>query len=223
MEDTYVYDVITGAEIIYSTIVLSWLKTISRNLSTFKGNRVAEIREFRPTSEWRHVPSSDNLADIASRRILGSQLESSSLWWNAPTWLLQDEADWPRIPRPCSIKDQNESDHETDFVGASRQLKLSFIPLAQDQLEDLASILENNGMEWKFIPPGTPHFGVCGKQESMGSSIMGSTPLTYEELLTAKIQIESCLNSRPLYPMSGDPNDQQALSPGHFYYYFSLL
>ncbi|UYV63433.1 hypothetical protein LAZ67_2004059 [Cordylochernes scorpioides] len=32
-----------------------------------------------------------------------------------------------------------------------------------------------------------------------------------EELLTVTIQIESCLNSRPLCPMSGNPNDQQSL------------
>ncbi|UYV83875.1 hypothetical protein LAZ67_X000485 [Cordylochernes scorpioides] len=30
------------------------------------------------------------------------------------------------------------------------------------------------------------------------------------------VQIELCLNSQPMYPMSRDPNDQQALSPGHF-------
>ncbi|UYV82211.1 EPM2AIP1 [Cordylochernes scorpioides] len=58
-----------------STIVMSWLRTMSRNLPTFIGSRVAEIQSCPQVREWRNVPTGDNSADIASRGILGSELK----------------------------------------------------------------------------------------------------------------------------------------------------
>lgn len=39
--------------------------------------------------------------------------------------------------------------------------------------------------------------------------------LNYEELFTAIAQVEAVMNSRPLHPMSLDPNNLDALTPGH--------
>lgn len=46
--------------------------------------------------------------------------------------------------------------------------------------------------------------------------IAGSSKYTFEEFQTLLSRIESCLNSRPLSPISQDPSDFAALTPGHF-------
>lgn len=75
--------------------------------------------------------------------------------------------------------------------------------------------------KWHFRPPLSPHFN--GLAESAIRSvkhhvrrIIGESTFTFEELSTFLIQVECCLNSRPVYPMSSDPTDFNVLTPGHF-------
>lgn len=80
--------------------------------------------------------------------------------------------------------------------------------------------LAKNGIVWHFNPPAAPHFG--GLWEAGVKSIkthlkqMGKTNFTFEEFSTILTQIETCLNSRPLCPLTDDLNDMSILTPGHF-------
>ncbi|XP_018367943.1 PREDICTED: uncharacterized protein LOC108764289 [Trachymyrmex cornetzi] len=112
------------------------------------------------------------------------------------------------------------SDYGTNFKGADAELQRLFT-LATQESNKLATLLSNDGTQWRFNPPSTPHFG--GKWEAGVKSvklhlyrIVGNSLLTYEEFTTLLTQIEAVLNSRPLSALTEDPDDLQALTPGHF-------
>lgn len=44
----------------------------------------------------------------------------------------------------------------------------------------------------------------------------GNYKFTFEEFSTILARVEACLNSRPISPISENPNDILALTPGHF-------
>ena len=81
-----------------STIVLHWLDGSPKRFKTFVGNRVSSILELLPASTWRHVPTTSNPADCASRGLLPQHLLPHSLWWEGPPWLLVEPSQWPPQP-----------------------------------------------------------------------------------------------------------------------------
>ena len=112
------------------------------------------------------------------------------------------------------------SDCGTNFVGADKELRCLF-EQASTQSAEIAQLLANDGTEWRFNPPAAPHFG--GIWEAAVKSVKfhlkrvtGETLLTFEEMTTLLTQIEACLNSRPLGPLTDDPSDFSALTPAHF-------
>ena len=84
--------------------------------------------------------------------------------------------------------------------------------------QQVGSRLADAGTVWRFILPRAPHFG--GLWEAAVKThlrkIIGQQVLIYEEMATLTAQIEMCLNSQPLVPITGDPDDIDSLTPGHY-------
>ncbi|XP_033314517.1 uncharacterized protein LOC117213259 [Bombus bifarius] len=90
-----------------STIVLHWIRSSPHTLKTFVANRVAEIQTKTNTSDWRHVPTDDNPADLISRGQTPKEFLCPTIWKNGPRWFLQSENYWP-VWSPTSVVDLPE-------------------------------------------------------------------------------------------------------------------
>lgn len=91
-----------------STVSLAWIRKEPSELKTFTAHRVVEIQNHVPNAFWRHVPSSHNPADCASRGLSVVQLLQHPLWWHGPSWLVQAPNEWPEgspsVPREAATE-----------------------------------------------------------------------------------------------------------------------
>ncbi|CAG9135942.1 unnamed protein product [Plutella xylostella] len=201
-----------------STIVLGWLNTATSRLERFVRNRVNEIQESTAGDTWSYVPSKQNPADLVSRGVKADLIMKavhielvSSLTKEA--YLAALNRFMARRGRPQTIY----SDHGSNFIGGFNELS----DLFRNSLSDIPTILSHDEIDFKFIPPYSPHFG--GIWEAAVKSVkhhlrrvLALAHVTYEEMITCLNQIEAILNSRPLTPLSSDPSDLSFLSPSHF-------
>ena len=110
------------------------------------------------------------------------------------------------------------SDRGTNFIGGSRELRQLVNDLDQDQIQSFAA---RNGFNFNFNPSQSPHFG--GSWEAMVKSlkktiyaILTDRDFTDWELMTAMVQAEDIVNSRPLAFVTADPNDYSVITPNMF-------
>nr|XP_012232190.1 PREDICTED: uncharacterized protein LOC105677886 [Linepithema humile] len=114
------------------------------------------------------------------------------------------------------------SDNGLNFVGARRQFN-ELYELFNDDLckTKIIDFVTTEKIRWHFIPPRAPHMGGIWEAAVKSTKfhlrrIIGEASIRYEELLTLLVQVEAILNSRPLTPLSNDPNDFEVLTPAHF-------
>ncbi|XP_050305588.1 uncharacterized protein LOC126742827 [Anthonomus grandis grandis] len=80
-----------------SSIVLSWLALEPSQLNTFVANRISEIQQSSILSQWRHVSTQQNPADMISRGLDPDTLKNCKLWWFGPEFLQHEEQTWPYL------------------------------------------------------------------------------------------------------------------------------
>ncbi|XP_062713839.1 uncharacterized protein LOC134290676 [Aedes albopictus] len=110
-------------------------------------------------------------------------------------------------------------DNATNFVGAGREVRNLF--RSSQHRHSVAHEAASQSIQFHFILAKSPNFG--GLWEACVISmkhhlrrVIGNAFLPREAFCTVLAQVESCLNSRLITPLSSDPNDMQALTPGRF-------
>jgi len=101
------------------------------------------------------------------------------------------------------------SDNATNFKGAHREINEVHDFLHQRVHKILQMDLTAERLQWIFIPPYSPHCGGLWEAgikstKNLLRNIMGTSLFTYEELSTALIQVETCLND-PYMPYQTIP------------------
>ncbi|XP_062538696.1 uncharacterized protein LOC134206972 [Armigeres subalbatus] len=114
------------------------------------------------------------------------------------------------------------SDNATNFEGAKNEMRrLASLFKEEQHQKKLNEFCTERTIEWSFIPPRSPHMGGIWEAgvksvKSHLKMVMAENKLSFEQLATVLAQIEAILNSRPLSPLSNDPNDIAAITPAHF-------
>ncbi|XP_018395611.1 PREDICTED: uncharacterized protein LOC108774097 [Cyphomyrmex costatus] len=114
------------------------------------------------------------------------------------------------------------SDNGTTFVGSRHRLREFSNLLEKECIQnEIQLFLREQRITWNFIPPNSPHCGGLWEAAIKFAKfhlyrIIGNAHLTFEEMQTILCDAEAILNSRPIAPLSEDPNDLAYLSPGHF-------
>ncbi|GFW42606.1 integrase catalytic domain-containing protein [Trichonephila clavipes] len=129
-----------------------------------------------------------------------------------------------RRGRPIEI----HSDNGRNFVGANNELRKILKALFKGKVEEIMDFLSKEQIKWNFNPLSAPHFGGLWEAGVISlkyhlKRVIGNSILSHEEFLTLVVQIEAVLNSRPICPLSNDPNDVETLTPAHFLVGSSLV
>ncbi|XP_055590902.1 uncharacterized protein LOC129742984 [Uranotaenia lowii] len=113
-------------------------------------------------------------------------------------------------------------DNVTNFVGARNQLPELF-QLLKDPAhrEKVSRLCTDEEIRWHFNPPRAPHVHSSWEATVHSAKLhllrmLGGQPEGAEDLATLLVQIETCLNSRPLIHLSDDPLDFAPLTAGLF-------
>ncbi|XP_055543219.1 uncharacterized protein LOC129728788 [Wyeomyia smithii] len=114
------------------------------------------------------------------------------------------------------------SNNGKNFEGARNELHVLYKQLHdKNYVGEIAEVCANQGIQWHMTPPKAPHFGGLWEAAVKVAKKhlhrqLGNAMLSFEDMATVLAEIEAAMNSRPLTPLTEDPNDLSILTPAHF-------
>ncbi|XP_065091227.1 uncharacterized protein LOC135712193 [Ochlerotatus camptorhynchus] len=80
-----------------SRTVWSWIRSDQHKYKQFVAFRIGEILELTRATDWRWVPTKQNMADVLTKWHRGNDLESDGVWFTGAPFLHQPEDQWPTM------------------------------------------------------------------------------------------------------------------------------
>ena len=180
-----------------SQIALWWIKRPQKKVPIFVSNRVSQILALSDASSWNYIASSDNPADIPTRKFPLSKLPSSTLWKHGPQWLISNPKHWPSVP----LFEQN-IDVQTYLTTAVKELEEPRVSIFK--LENYSSIEKViTSVAWWIRYVRILRCKIKGEDYNRQQHL---TPLERESALHVLIRSEQ---------ESGFPTEFEALSTGN--------
>lgn len=81
-----------------SRTVVCWIRSHHRRYKPFVAHRIAEILEDSTVTEWRWIPTGENVADDATRPAWPPKFDAGSRWLCGPVFLQRPGEAWPLEP-----------------------------------------------------------------------------------------------------------------------------
>ena len=180
-----------------SSIVLSWLDGHPRDYKVFVTNRINSILQVTSPQTWRHVPTTQNPADCASRGLMPQELLDHSLRWDGPDWLLHDPISIPWQPprKPLIAPEQR--------ITSCNVVHFSPPPMMESRYSRYHYMISITAWCWRFYQKAKKKSQHSGKH-------LAAIELTQAEHLLAKLsqsrsfpkEKDALLHDRPIPPSS---------------------
>ena len=109
------------------------------------------------------------------------------------------------------------SDNGSNFHTGEQEMRTAIDDWNQ---RAICEFLRLKNISWKFNPPYDSHMGgvwerVIRSIRKILTALLGQQLVNEEMLRTLMAEVQGILNSRPLMPVSNDPNDLEPLTPSH--------
>ena len=127
--------------------VLYWIRGKGRDFRSFVANRIGEVQMYTDPTQWQHVSSEENPADLCTRGVTPSQLAKNTLWWSGPEWLQKEKNDWPKMKSEAQPRRRLEEKPQSR--GLSKPTEAARSHVSRNQDKDSAETREH---EWRLSP-----------------------------------------------------------------------
>jgi len=193
------YPSINTVYITDSEIALHWINS-KKKLKPFVQNRVDTINSKSDISQWYHIKSGENMADILSRGVTCHELTKSK-WFSGPVWLQDDFKTWP-ISKPmqestvilaASVEIENE--WKLDAADITKVIDI-------DRFSDYRKLLRVTSLVQKAFLKGNRFITATDMNDAEHKWIMCVQKHYYEEAFKALNQDGTCKsNGKKLPPI----------------------